>query len=69
MLEVKEQEMDNQDRAGIVQCKVIRLGHPAGQILLQVHLVQEMKAAAVAAGKAAVQADHVNSTYKINGVM
>ena len=51
--------MDNQDRTGIVQCKVIRLGHRAGQILLQVHLVQEIMAAADI--KAAVQADRADN--------
>jgi hypothetical protein len=42
--------------------EVIRRNHRLGQILLQVHLVQEIMAAAV--GKAAALADHVENTIK-----
>jgi hypothetical protein len=65
---VKDQVMDNQEQAAEVQHQVIRLSHRAGQVLLQVHLHQETTAAAVAAGKAVVLADHVD-IHKINGVM
>jgi hypothetical protein len=61
---VKDQIMGNQEQVVEVRRQVIRLSHRAGQVLVQVHQHQEMTAAAVVAGKAAAQADHVDNYIK-----